>query len=249
MSKPVLLIRASSNEADADALAKFGIRSVVDPYLQLSITPDANPALTLLSEIASCPSPIWIIATSVNAIEYWAKLVGENTLRKTFISQPDLHFAAIGVKTAETLGQYGAKEVLVPPKANSLALAEVLVSDPRPGHAFIPGGNLAMPNLPASLLAAGWKVSTATVYVTETVAHEPKSVQLLRDQEISAVLLRSPSAVRALTHFVPSPKIPLVCAGTTTARAVQAQGLAVATISAEPTPTAVAVALRAFLER
>jgi uroporphyrinogen-III synthase len=249
MSKPVLLIRASGNEADADALAKFGIGSVVDPYLQLSIAPDARPALTLLSEIASCIPPIWIIATSANAIEYWAKLVGENTLRKTFTSQRDLHFAAIGVKTAEMLGRYGAKEVLVPPKANSLALAEVLVSDPRPGHAFIPGGNLAMQNLPTSLLAAGWQVSTATVYVTETVVLEPISVQLLRNQEISAILLRSPSAVRALTHFVPSPKIPLVCAGATTAIAVQTQGLKVATISAEPTPTSVAVAVRALLER
>ena len=106
-----------------------------------------------------------------------------------------------------------------------------------------------MPNLPNSLLAAGWQVSTATVYVTETVRHEPISVQLLRDQGIGAVLLRSPSAVRALIHFVPSPKIPLVCAGTTTAKAVQAKGLFVATISAEPTPTAVAVAVRALLER
>jgi uroporphyrinogen-III synthase len=249
MSKPVLLIRASGNDEDADALAKFGINSVIDPYLQLSIAPDPNQALTLLSVIASNPAPVWIIATSVNAIRYWAKLVGEDTLGKGFTARADLNFAAIGGKTAEILRKYGAKEVLVPQEANSLALAKILVSESLPGHAFIPGGNLAMQNLPTSLLAAGWQVSTAVVYVTQTVAHEPKSAQLLRDQEISAILLRSPSAVRALTYFVPSPKFPLVCAGTTTARAVEAHGLTIAAISAEPTPAAVAVTVRTLLER
>lgn len=249
MRKPVLLIRAYGNNEDADALAKLGIDSLIDPYLKISIVDDATAARNLLSSLVSSPEPLWLIATSANAIRYWAELVGEDLLLKSISSRTDLHFAAIGDKSAEILRKYGAKEILLPPKANSLSLANLLIAEHLPGHALIPGGNLAMQNLPTSLLASGWQISTAVVYMTEALADEPHSAQLLRNQEISAVLLRSPSAVKALTHFVPSLKVPLVCAGITTARAVEAQGLSVTAISAGPTPSDIAVTIQTLFER
>lgn len=249
MNRPVLLIRAFGNEEDAAALTLFGIDSLIDPYLQISLAEDATAARNLLSELESDPGPLWLIATSVNAILFLADLIGEDLLRKSITSRTDLNFAAVGEKTANILRQYGAKEILAPQEPNSLALANLLISEHLPGHALIPGGNLAMKTLPDSLSNSGWQVSTAVVYETKTATREPKSAELLRNQEISAVLLRSPSAVRALTHFVPSPKIPLVCAGGTTAQAVEAQGLTVAAISAGPTPSATAFTVRALLER
>lgn len=249
MSKPVLLIRAYGNEADADELAKLGLDSLIDPYLQITVSAEVYAAQHLLSLLESSPEPLWLIATSVNAIGYWAELVGGDLLRKGITSRKDLNFAAVGNKTAEILREYGAKKILVPQESNSLALANLLISKHPPGHALIPGGNLAMQTLPSALQDAGWRISTAVVYLTQTVTQEPRSTQLLRNQEISAILLRSPSAVRALTHFVPSPKIPLVCAGATTARAVEAQGLSVAAISAGPTPSDTAATVRALLER
>lgn len=249
MSKPVLLIRASDNDADADALAELGIDSLIDPYLKISVSDDAAAARDLLSLLASGAGPLWLIATSVNAIRYWAQLVGADLLRKNIASRSDLSFAAIGNKTAEILRQYGAQDISVPPEAHSQALVDLLISEYSPGHALIPRGDLAMRNLPTSLLASGWQISTATVYVTQTVVREPHSIQLVRNQEISAILLRSPSAVRALAHFLPSPEVPLVCAGMTTARAAQAQGLRVTAISASPTPSDIAVTIRTLLGR
>ena len=249
MSKPVLLIRAYDNDEDVNALTKLGIDSLIDPYLKISISNNAVAARDLLSLLVSGVGPLWLIATSVNAIRYWAQLVGEDLLRKNIASRSDLNFAAIGNKSAEILRQYGAQEISVPSEAHSLALANLLISGDLPGHALIPGGNLAMQNLPTSLLASGWQVSTATVYLTQAVEREPHSTQLIRDQEISAILFRSPSAVRALTHFVPAPKVPLVCAGATTARAVAAQGLSVAAISASPASCDIAVTIQTLLER
>ena len=249
MSKPVLLMRAHGNDEDSAELAKFGIDCLIDPYLQLTVAEDAGPALALLDFIESSLEPVWIIATSVNAIEYWAKLVGPERLRRDFSSRLNLNFAAVGEKTADALNEYGAKRVLVPQEANASSLAKELISKHRPGRALIPGGNLAMQNLPLDLANSRWQVNSATVYLTQTVLREPKSAQRVRDLELGAILLRSPSAVKALVHFVPSPKIPLVCAGATTARAVQAQGLRVAAISAAPSPAEVAVAVRALLER
>jgi uroporphyrinogen-III synthase len=249
MSKPVLLIRAHGNDEDSAELAKFGIVALIDPYLQLTVAEDTGPAFALLDLIESSLEPVWIIATSVNAIEYWAKLVGQERLRRYFSSRLNLNFAAVGKKTADALSKYGAKRVLVPQEANAATLAKELISKHHPGRALIPGGNLAMQNLPMDLVDFRWQVNSATVYLTRTVPREPKSAQRVRDLELSAILLRSPSAVEALIHFVPSPQIPLVCAGATTARAVQAQGLRVAAISAGPSPAEVAVAVRALLER
>jgi len=249
MSKPVLLIRAHGNEEDAQALADIGVRSLIDPYLQISAADDAEQAKTLLSLLTSSPDPLWLIATSTNAIDYWAQLIGEELLRQSIVYRKNLQFAAIGERTSDTLRQYGARQILVPTEATSLALANLLISEHPRGYALIPGGNLAMKDLPTSLSTVGWHPTSAVVYTTKTVMQVPVSAQLLRDQEIAAVLLRSPSAVRALTHFVSSPKIPLVCAGETTARAVEAQGLTVAAISSGPTPRAVADTLRELLER
>ena len=83
MSKPVLLIRAYDNDEDADALTKLGIDSLIDPYLKISISNNAVAARDLLSLLVSGVGPLWLIATSVNAIRYWAQLVGEDLLRKT----------------------------------------------------------------------------------------------------------------------------------------------------------------------
>src|SRR5674476_930750 len=103
MSKPVLLIRAHGNEADADELAKLVLDSLIDPYLQITVSADVYEAQRLLSLLESSPGPLWLIATSVNAIGYWAELVGEDLLRKGITSRRDLNFAAVGNKTAEIL--------------------------------------------------------------------------------------------------------------------------------------------------
>jgi uroporphyrinogen-III synthase len=249
MSKPVLLIRAKGNEDDAKALAKLGISSLIDPYLQLTVADNAAEAEVLLSLLTSSPAPLWLIATSTHSINYWGELVGESRLRESLLSRADLKFAAIGNRTADTLRQHGAKEILMPREGTALELGKKLTSENPPGHVLIPGGNLAMQNLPRTLVQSGWQVSTAVVYMTKPVIHPPHSIQLLRNQKIGAILFRSPSAVRALTHFLPSPKIPLVCAGETTARAVEAEGLTVTAIASTPTPSAIAVTLRDLLER
>jgi hypothetical protein len=131
MSKPVLLIRAHGNDEDSAELAKFGIVALIDPYLQLTVAEDTGPAFALLDLIESSLEPVWVIATSVNAIEYWAKLVGQERLRRYFSSRLNLNFAAVGKKTADALSKYGAKRVLVPQEANAATLAKELISRAR----------------------------------------------------------------------------------------------------------------------
>lgn len=247
MTKPVLLIRSSNNEVDEAALANLGIPSLIDPYIEIKVANDSNEGEGLLSLLEGSDHPMWLIATSVNALKFWARIVGEDRIRAAVAARADLKFAAIGQTTADALSGFGASDVLIPSEATAKSLADQLVSMSSTGHVLVPGGNLAMKSLPSTLLSAGWRVSTAVVYMTSPVEKEPKSAHLIREGEIGAILFRSPSAVRALTHFIPSPAVPLICAGATTAQALVDQGLVAAAISPKPSALVVASTIYSLL--
>ncbi|MDP1720547.1 MAG: uroporphyrinogen-III synthase [Candidatus Nanopelagicaceae bacterium] len=247
MVKPVLLIRSENNEDDSAALGKLGIPSLVDPYLEITATSDQREGMRLFELLRSSMEPLWVIATSRNSIRYWAQMVGEEQFRAELQTRESLNFAAIGEATAQTLRDYGAPVVFLPSHPDATTLAEELVLLGPRSHALKPAGNLAMPHLPLILRNSGWIVDTAEVYRTSQVSAEPQSAGLLRNGEFSAVLLRSPSAVDALVHFVPMPLVPLVCAGSTTAAAVYAHGLKVDALSPKPTPEAVASTIHSLI--
>jgi uroporphyrinogen-III synthase len=245
--KPVLLIRSDNNDVDEAALTKLGIASLIDPYIEIKVASDPREGERLLSILENSDHSIWLLATSVNALKFWARIVGEDRLHTAMTTHSDVKFAAVGETTADALRRFGARDVLVAHEATARSLADALVDNSSIGHALVPGGNLAMRSLPSTLTSAGWQVSTAIVYTTSPVAREPKSARLIRDQEVSAILFRSPSAVRALTHFVPNPAVPLICAGVTTAHALEDQGLTVAAISPKPSAEVVASTIYSLL--
>ena len=247
MVKPVLLIRADNNESDESALSELGIPAIIDPYLEIEVADDHREGIHLLELLEDSDSPLWLIATSANALKYWAKIVGRDRLSGAIQGQKHLKCAAVGKATADALRDLGAGEVLLPKESTAKSLADDLVAGQSVSHALIPGGNLAMRTLPETLTTAGWSVSAAVVYATSRVGNEPKSAQLVRDKEVSSILFRSPSAVRALTHFVHHPNVLLVCAGTTTAQALELQGLPVAALSPSPSAEVVASTIYSLL--
>ena len=247
MVKPVLLIRADNNEADQTALTKRGISSLIDPYLQIRVAKDTRQAEQLLSILENSNDPAWLVATSVNSFKFWSHIVGEDRLRSAISKRSGLRFAAVGEATASILRDLGAEQVLIAHDFTGSSLADDLVGMNSVGHAIVPGGNVAMKTLPLTLTSAGWQVSTAVVYTTSQVKEEPASAQLIRDKEVSAILFRSPSAVRALTHYVPRPEVGLVCTGPTTARALEDMGLVAGAVSPEPSPEVVASTIYSLL--
>lgn len=240
MIKPVLLVRAQNNETDQAALTKLGIPSLIDPYLEIRVCEDATEAEQLLSILEGSDDPVWLVATSVNAFRFWSQIVGADRLRAAIQKHPQAKFAAIGEATANVLRDFGANEIVVSRDFTGQSLGEDLIAKNSVGHAIVPGGNLAMKSLPSTLETSGWRVSTAIVYTISPVAKEPMSVRMVKNKEVSAILFRSPSAVRALTHFVPNPEVDLVCIGPTTARAFTDQGLAPSAVSPGPSAEVVA---------
>ena len=308
MTKPVLLVRASGNAADAAALAKLGISSVSEPYLDIHAV--AGPtgteaAARLLDGLSQLGSGDWVVATSLNALVFWRQIVtqrfepnldqnsafipgqeqpqpvGTNldqirhqTLAPKNESNPEslsialraaqargVRFAAIGEATAKKYSEMGIHEVLTPAVSTAAGLAEMLLalapvreagSEPT---ALIPLGNLAMPTLTTALDAAGWQRITEVVYETQTVANRPASASGLRSGDFAALLLRSPSAARAVAHHTgmnqnsAAIQVPVICGGETTAATARALGFNVQAIAPATTAEATAHAIFEVLQK
>ena len=238
-TKPILLIRASGNENDAEALAQVGLTSVIEPFLRMEANKNPDGANHLLAELKSAEPSTWVIATSANSIQYWAEIVGVKTLKDALSENQHLRFAAVGSSTAKLFRDYGAKEILLPPLSSGRELLKELLLNP-PARAIMPIGSLTLHELQDGLIEAGWKVTSREVYTNEIVTAEPEVVNRLKNNEFGALILRSPSAVRALLHFLPHPTVPLVCGGQSAASELLKVGLQPAGISENPDPHALA---------
>ena len=351
MTKPVLLVRASGNAADTAALAKLGISSVSEPYLDIHAV--AGPtgteaAARLLDGLGQLGSGDWVVATSLNALVFWRQIVtqsfepnldqnlafipgqeqpqpvgpnldqirhqtlapknesnpeslanvgdgpgegegsgragasveGEDALAKALRAAKDrgVKFAAIGDATSKKYSEMGIHQVLTPAVSTAAGLAEMLLalapvreagSEPT---ALIPLGNLAMPTLTTALDAAGWQRITEVVYETQTVANRPASASGLRSGDFAALLLRSPSAARAVAHHTGMDQrqtgmdqgnpataataieataitVPVICGGETTAATARALGFNVQAIAPATTAEATAQAIFEVLRK
>ena len=334
MTKPVLLVRASGNAADAAALAKLGISSVSEPYLDIHAV--AGPtgteaAARLLDGLGRLGSGDWVVATSLNALVFWRQIVTQSfepnldqnsafipgqeqphpvgtnldqirhqTLAPKNESNPEslanvgdspgeaegsgragasvegvdalakalraakargVKFAAIGDATAKKYSEMGIHEVLTPAVSTAAGLAEMLLAlapvraAGKAPTALIPLGNLAMPTLTTALDAAGWHRITEVVYETQAVANRPASAAGLRSGDFAALLLRSPSAARAVAHHTgmnqnsAAIEVPVICGGETTAATARALGFNVQAIAPATTAEATAQAIFEVLQK
>lgn len=246
ITKPVLLIRANGNEADAAALDQLGITSVIDPFLQIVAEQDPTGAAELLDAVISATDQTWIIATSLNAVNYWSHLVGVEELKAAF-KKENLSFAAVGKSTAARLTNLGASSVMTGAAETSIGLLALLANQ-KPATAVIPSGNLAMKVLPSGLRQLGWNAISKMVYQNSIVTTEPASVLQISQGEFGAIVLRSPSAVRALVRFLPLLTTPLICGGPTTANELAKFNLPAAAVAQSPSAQELALLVKEVLQ-
>lgn len=246
MSYPVLLIRSEGNDTDAESLNALGFDSIDDPYVRIAPVGDSMMAHMLVEQLRDrADEQTWFIATSPMTVPALVELVGEHVLREAVAAAVSrgVHAAATGERTARTLRELGFPTVKVPMVSSAKALVEEFADMP-PARAMFPCGNLALDTLPDGLRELGWHIAQVVVYETSTVAQEPMSVELIRRCEVAAIVLRSPSAARALVHFVSPPiPIPVICAGQTTAEAARELDLDVVAVAISPSADDVAAAV------
>lgn len=243
--REVLLVRAlGGDDRDAEALQSRGVPIVEDPYLTVAACTDDTAvarARHCLEQIATDAD--WLVVTSQAALRALTELVGADDLRASIATGRDrgIKVATVGAATAAALSDLGAVDIVVPPLSTAAAL-ERLLGDLPPARVIAPQGSQAMKGLASGLGGRGWQIDEQVVYETATVRHRPTSADRLAAGEFAAVVFRSPTALRAVTTFVP--QLPdgtlAVCGGPTTA--AEAERLAIGTVVVSPAPTAEAVA-------
>ena len=241
----LLLVRANRNESDQAELLKLDIESEIDPFLSIQILHNPVGAWGMLDAILS-PGPKWLVITSTNALSYWDQLLPSGQLRSA-MATPGLRFAAIGSQTERQLLAMGAGSVVRAERSDGQSLAQRLSLE-TPAPVILPSGSIAMKDIPETLLAKGFKVISEVVYQTKAVSRAPAAVLKIARGEFDAVLLRSPSAVRAFLRFVPSPNLLLFCAGRTTAKELEKFGLIADLVAQNPDSEPVAKEIANYFE-
>jgi uroporphyrinogen-III synthase len=238
---PVLLVRAMGGEdRDAEALRAAGVDVIEDPYLVVAPSTDDAAAGRAARVLAALRDEVdLLLLTSRAAVRALDTLVGREALVGAVAAgvARGLRGAGVGPSTADALREIGVVDVLEPEVATSRGLLRALraraaheagpggtAPEGRVGHALLPCGAQAMKGLGAGLVEDGWQVEEIVVYVTDEVPGVPPSVADLAAGRTPVVVLRSPTAVRAVARHVPV--LPAgtvaVCGGVTTAAAVRA---------------------------
>lgn len=238
-----LLIRPNRNEADQEAVAARGVDVTVEPFLTISRVDNPEGASRLLGMVQS-GEPAWLVVTSLNAWENWLAQLPPGVLEEAIVGHRSLRFGAIGDTTAEILYALGVDEVAIPRRSDGDSLADHLAQS-EPCSVVLPSGSISMRSIPETLVPRGFLVAEEIFYHTETVTQTPASVEKIISGEITSVVFRSPSAVRAFFSFLPEPpsSLALVCGGRTTAGEVERCGALPTIISAGPSPAEVAEAV------
>jgi uroporphyrinogen-III synthase len=238
-----LLIRPNRNEPDQEAISAKGLAVTVDPFLTISRVENPDGASRLLGIIQS-GKPAWLVVTSLNAWENWLAQLPHGQLEQAIANNDSLRCGAIGDTTARVLNALGIADVTIPSSRNGESLAD-LIAQSEPCPVVLPSGSISMRSIPETLVPRGFPVIEEVFYQTETVGDRPASVEKVLTGDVTSVVFRSPSAVRAFFSFVPEPpdSLALVCGGRTTATEVERCGAHPTIVAAGPSPAEIAEAV------
>lgn len=242
----VLLVRADGTpDDDCRILRERGFDVTTQAFIEVSPSsdPDASDRALDLLESATLPGA-WLIVTSAAGVRALVSLLGVEHVARGIGRAHDLgtHFAAVGPTSARALIDLGVAEVLVPERAHTASALLDALSPVAPVTAVLPRSSIGDAMLPNTLEARGWTVISRVIYEATSVATAPPAAQGLRDGEFDALLLRSPSAARAVAQLAgPLPmRTKVIAGGPTTALTAQRLGIAVAAVARDSRPKSIA---------
>jgi porphobilinogen synthase len=138
-------------------------------------------------------------------------------------------WAAVGDATARALGARGIEVDVVPAQANGAALAAA-IPDVHGRRIALVRASRADPDLPNALRERGATVDELIAY--QTVEGPPESEhalqQVLRDEDVAAVVFASGSAVRGFVKLGGTNNLPAITIGPRTSQAAREAGFVVA---------------------
>ncbi|MDI1290201.1 MAG: uroporphyrinogen-III synthase [bacterium] len=242
----VLLVRADGTpDLDARALAARGADVTSEAFIRVRTCTDSEAAQRARDITDSLGAPgSWLVLTSAAGIRALDALIQDVGPRLLAARATGAGFAAVGPTSAHALHALGLADVLVPSASHTASGLLDALSDIKPGIAVLPRSNVGDGHIADTLEARGWTIVSRVVYETTTVAERPGAADPLAAGAFDALVLRSPSAARAVAHFggVASTTA-IVAGGPTTALAASRLGLRVSAVSVDSQAESIAAAV------
>ncbi|GAB4482507.1 MAG: hypothetical protein OHK0031_05110 [Anaerolineales bacterium] len=225
----VLITRPRAQAADfAEQLRQAGFEPILFPVIE--IRPVENNA-ALETALANLEKYAWLIFTSVNAVP---PTVSPHFLRKWGESPAGtrgVKIAAVGPKTAAALRQRNIEPDFIPDEFRGEAIFAGL-GDLRGKWILLPRAELARPELPAAIAAAGGIAHEIIVYRTLPAEIDSAGLAALKSG-VDVITFTSASCVENFVeiarqnqldplHLPNAPKI--ACIGPVTGQAARAAG-------------------------
>ncbi|MDP1877224.1 MAG: uroporphyrinogen-III synthase, partial [Actinomycetota bacterium] len=153
--------------------------------------------------------------------------------------------AAVGPASARALREAGAPEVVLPQAGHTASALLAALRPFGPATAVLPRSSVGDELLPRTLEARGWSVLAEVVYDTTPVDVRPEAAGRLARGVFDALVLRSPSAARAVArHAGPIPaSTKVIAGGPTTALAARRLGIAVAAMAPDSRAASIAASV------
>lgn len=245
----VLLVRAEGTpDADARALRDRGLDVTAEPFIEVAPCSDDTAPDRARALLAALQQPnAWLVLTSASAVRALVALAGIETVRAAVAraTRSGACFAAVGPTSAQALAALGAGDVLVPNASHTASALLDLLRSHAPATAVLPRSSVGDALLPMSLGALGWTIIGEVVYETTPVAAPPEAAAGLRAGRFDALVLRSPSAARAVARLAGSVHVRtrVIAGGPTTALAAQRLGISVAAVARDSRAESIADAV------
>ncbi|MBP8645437.1 MAG: uroporphyrinogen-III C-methyltransferase [Syntrophobacteraceae bacterium] len=246
--RTILVTRTREQAGDFKSrLEELGARCIEFPTIDIEPPASWEP---LDHAVRNLEKYHWLVFTSVNGVRFfmerlWAAGLDARALGK-------VRLAAIGPKTAESLGKYGLRPDLIPREYRAESILEGLSSMGIRGKRFlIPRALVARDVLPDTLRREGAEVDLVPAYETVVPSgHGPEIMKAIEEHQVHCVTFTSSSTVSNFFQLCPQEKIlpwmrtvDIACIGPITAQTAQEYGLEVKIMPREYTVAALAEAI------
>jgi len=184
----------------------------------------------------------WVAVASVNAVN---ALRGATQRLGVSLGSAGPRWAAVGHTTASALAELGVTACVPSEDHSAIGLVSAMTPLVTPGsRILLPQGDLAAPTLADGLRAAGFDVTTVTVYRTVPAAIDADIAQAWASDAIDAAVVAAPSAARQMAEQLDAQKPVLIVAiGTSTAAAARECGFQQVVVADDSTDESLTAAI------
>ena len=193
----VLVTRASHQ---ADGLAKLlvarGAQVVLQPVIEI-VPPDCWQDFDLA--IAQIQRFSRLVFVSTNAVRFFFLRLRELTRSGQFVDLDGIEFVAIGSATAQALSDQGVSVELIPCRANSDALADLLIAHATPRSTMVLRANRGSDVLPQRLGQIDYPFEQLAIYQSRDLsAVAPEVIQQMEQGLIDWTTITSSAIGKSL---------------------------------------------------